>query len=600
MGIHAAARSSELTITDMFCGAGGSSIGAEAAGGRLAMAANHWQLAVDVHNANFPNAAHDCADVSQVAPRRYPHTDILVSSPSCTNHTLAKGTNRAAHRGQMSFDGLGPEEPAEAERSRATMWDVPRFAEYHDYRLIVVENVVDARDWVMYDAWLMAMTSLGYEHRELYLNSMFAGMGDWAAPQSRDRMYVVFWKKGNHAPQLDLHPEAWCFECEEVVAAVQSWKNPMHPWGKYRSQYVYVCPRCAKQVAPYAYAAARAIDWSITGQRIGDRTKPLVAATMARIEQGIAKYWGKGGIVVGLDRLREFKLPLPIDRPLTTQTARQDKALVETPFFAELRGQSKTKSVREPMGCLTAGGGHHGLVESPFVAEMRGTSSARDVHSPLGAVTAGGNHHGLVEPPLYIKQYGSVEKAGPMAHKVSDPLGSVTTQDHHALLQPPLVVTNNWGNRARPASDEPLPTCTTAGTTGLLVPTGGTWRSEAQALESPMATRTATESDGVLAPPLQATMSYYRTGHLRPVDEPVGAMTTRDRHALVEAPTPEIEDCTFRMLEPHEIGAAMAFPETYLVDGNKRQKVRLYGNAVTPPTMAWILGRAIASLEEAA
>lgn len=33
-----------LSVTDLFCGAGGSSIGAEAAGGRLIMAANHWKL----------------------------------------------------------------------------------------------------------------------------------------------------------------------------------------------------------------------------------------------------------------------------------------------------------------------------------------------------------------------------------------------------------------------------------------------------------------------------------------------------------------------------------------------------------------------------
>jgi DNA (cytosine-5)-methyltransferase 1 len=31
---------------------------------------------------------------------------------------------------------------AAAERSRATMWDVPRFAETHRYQAVVVENVV--------------------------------------------------------------------------------------------------------------------------------------------------------------------------------------------------------------------------------------------------------------------------------------------------------------------------------------------------------------------------------------------------------------------------------------------------------------------------
>ena len=86
-----------------------------------------------------------------------------------------------------------------AVRSRATMWDVPRFAEYHKYNMIVVENVVDARHWLLWDAWIHAMDSLGYDYHIIYFNSMFAHIDPFSvqsthdfAPQSRDRMYVVF------------------------------------------------------------------------------------------------------------------------------------------------------------------------------------------------------------------------------------------------------------------------------------------------------------------------------------------------------------------------------------------------------------------------
>jgi DNA (cytosine-5)-methyltransferase 1 len=37
------------------------------------------------------------------------------------------------------------------------------------------------------------------------------------------------------------------------------------------------------------------------------------------------------------------------------------------------------------------------------------------------------------------------------------------------------------------------------------------------------------------------------------------------------------------LLEPHEIQAAMAFLPAYVVLGNKRERVRQLGNAVTPP-----------------
>ena len=47
-----------VTVTDLFCGAGGSSVGATAAGMTLAVAANHWRTAVDVHQTHFPDARH--------------------------------------------------------------------------------------------------------------------------------------------------------------------------------------------------------------------------------------------------------------------------------------------------------------------------------------------------------------------------------------------------------------------------------------------------------------------------------------------------------------------------------------------------------------
>src|SRR5262245_11786131 len=71
------------TALDLFCGAGGSSTGLAQAGVSVVLAANHWRLAVEVHQLNHPETAHDCADISAVDPRRYPATDILWGSPEC-------------------------------------------------------------------------------------------------------------------------------------------------------------------------------------------------------------------------------------------------------------------------------------------------------------------------------------------------------------------------------------------------------------------------------------------------------------------------------------------------------------------------------------
>lgn len=106
-------------------------------------------------------------------------------------------------------------------------------------------------------------------------------------------------------------------------------------------------------------------------------------------------------------------------------------------------------------------------------------------------------------------------------------------------------------------------------------------------------------------------LPYHRTGHARPVTDPAPTFTTRDRAALVN-PKKVVDDCGFRMLEPyekmtkiyheicHRIAAAMAFPTGYIPRAlPKKDQVKLAGNAVTPPVMAWIVGRILQALEAA-
>ena len=125
---------------------------------------------------------------------------------------------------------------------------------------------MDAARWVMWPAWLQALRLLGYRHRVVYLNSMHApAIAAPRAPQSRDRLYVVFWRDNQPAPDLDVRPAAWCEQCRVEVAAIQAWKRPdRERWGRYRAQYLYRCPRaeCRHSVVePYADPAAAAIDW---------------------------------------------------------------------------------------------------------------------------------------------------------------------------------------------------------------------------------------------------------------------------------------------------------------------------------------------------
>lgn len=491
MNLHTAPKRSYFTATDEFCGAGGTTTGAKAAGLEVTMAMNHWKLAIETHNTNHPDVDHDCRDISASDPRRYPHTDFLLASPECTNHSLAKGRRRPNGTGDL-FD-LGPDDPANV-RSRATMWDVPRFAEYHQYEIIIVENVVDARRWVMWDAWILAMRSLGYMHKSVYFNSMFAP----PTPQSRDRMYVVFWRKGNPAPDLDIRPAGWCMRCMTEVQCVQSWK-PGSAWGKYggkNGQYIYRCPKCVEEVVPYYYAAFNAIDWNIPAQRIGDRDKPLKPRTIERIRYGMDRYG------------RE---PLVVTTRYTSGTA-----------------------------CRARGAATEAMQTQP-----------------------GGYTFALVNPGILARMYG--EKA--YGRSLDGPLGTVTTVDHHVFVSPPAFIAELHGTSRASGVDSPLMCVTAGGNNHALIDT-------------------------------RAFLAYYYgTMNASGIEEAMATVTTNDRAALVDAAkTARVEDCTFRMLQPHEIKRAMAFPSDYIILGNKRDQVKQLGNAVTPPVSQMLCERAIESL----
>lgn len=461
-----------LTLMDWFCGAGGSSQGAHAVPGvEVSRAANHWRLAIESHASNFAETDHWCGDIREAPVERWPVCEIFWASPECPQWSNARGKRRDfTTTGQAEL--FGEERDEEVERSRALMEEVPLYLRgviERGGRVLagVVENVIDVRAWDQWDRWLGEIRVIGYRTRTIAYNSMHAHPAlTPRAPQSRDRLYVAYWHTSlGRDPDWDkwLRPAAWCPTCDDVVRAVQVFKMPGRDMGRYRMQYVYRCPNVACRsavVEPGVLPAAAAIDWTIPGQRIGDRDKPLAPKTLARIKAGLEKYVRP--LLVPVEG-REGKEALPADQPLRTQTARNETGLAWLPFIAELRG---------------------------------GGSDARSVAEALATVTASGNHHGLVVPPGFVmRNNGSLGDGGEHCTGFDEPLRTLTAAGHQSVV---------------------------------------TWHD--------------------LAP-----------------------------YGVVPAPAVDIEDVLFRMLEPHEIGAAMAFRDGYVVVGNKRQKVRQYGNAVTPP-----------------
>ena len=370
-----------LTVTDLFCGAGGSSSGLVEAGYRVVIAANHWALAIESHQINHPDTDHSQADISQVNPAYFPKTHVLWGSPECTNHSIAKGVKRQRQQDQALFelDGTRPLPDEAANRSRATMWDIPRFAEHHRYMAIILENVVDAYRWDQFDAWQLAMKSIGYRMQFVWLNSMHAQIGGLPAPQSRDRMYIVMWRedlvsKDRRGPDVGkwTRPMAVCPEHGEVQA-VQAFKKT-EQWGRYRAQYVYRCPTCWLPIEPGWLAAESIIDWSLPAPRIGDRAKPLAEKTRERIRRGIERHWAPiiakaagntyDGVTTGSGYLRVSEL----GAPLPAQMGTAEHGLAVPPFLAQFRERDRTQTLDKALPTVVADGAGQALIVNHAVS----------------------------------------------------------------------------------------------------------------------------------------------------------------------------------------------------------------------------------------
>lgn len=72
-----------LSAIDLFCGAGGFSLGLEQAGIRVKLAIDNWQPALDTHLANMPECEVVCMDILELDPASLPKVDVVVGSPPC-------------------------------------------------------------------------------------------------------------------------------------------------------------------------------------------------------------------------------------------------------------------------------------------------------------------------------------------------------------------------------------------------------------------------------------------------------------------------------------------------------------------------------------
>lgn len=157
---------------DMFCGAGGASLGAREGGATIVGGVDLWGPAVESFRLNFPGAHVFEQDLRTLTPEeimvKTGKIDLLISSPECTHHTCARGSK------------------PRSEESKDTAFQVIRYAEAMKPRWITLENVVHMKPWARYDELKSELSRLKYNVREQVIDA-----SDFGVPQRRKRLFMI-------------------------------------------------------------------------------------------------------------------------------------------------------------------------------------------------------------------------------------------------------------------------------------------------------------------------------------------------------------------------------------------------------------------------
>jgi DNA (cytosine-5)-methyltransferase 1 len=573
----------KLRAADFYCGGGGSTTGAENSG-RVAVvyALNHWEIAIETHQANHPELKHRCAGLDRVVRKDDIRThglrgiDIFMASPECTHHSVALG---GAPR---------------CDQKRAGAREFSKWVRACKPKWLVVENV-----------------------RE------FLGWGPLRQKRCKETGELLFITKGKDKGQP--HMEADPAHKGEYF---REWKAELEAMG-YQLDIHFL------NAADFG-AATKRIRLFIIGRR-GKGPMPKMIPTHAKNPQpgdGLLP-WRPAHSIIDWTRPCPSIFSRPKNKPLVDKSLRRIeiglRKIVE-PFLVHYRGNSTTAAIGEPIPTITAGGGHFALLIPFGVAYHGGTDPKRDgserafpLFEPMGTLDTQPRY--AVATPVIIDLAHSNDKD--RSYPPEKPLPTLTTSHTHALAVP--FITPHFGERdgQTPRTHDvksPLPTVTSQGAGGIAMPFlfdsnhGEDGRSGARVypLGDPLNTLTSKRGHSLALPFLT---EYYGTGDGEPVTDPLNTITTHDRFGLAtvyfdrlresipeEWKTPAmvsllatmeelgIADIGYRMIVNEELSRATGFPEDYYWHGTGGEITKQIGNAVPPPLMEAIC-RAIGECE---
>jgi DNA (cytosine-5)-methyltransferase 1 len=520
-----------IRVADLFCGAGGASTG-------FLQAADKRGLSVDLVAVNhWPTAV-------QTHTMNHPSARHFCQSIETLDPEVAVPSGRLdlliAAPECVHFSTARGGRPM-SDQSRASAWHLLRWLEVLRVDHLLIENVPEFQTWGPLGATGRPLVAKRGSTFRAFIGALESlnyrvewkvlNAADYGAVTTRRRLFLQA-RRGNK-------PIVWPRQTHsktggrDLFGGLKKWR-----------------------------AAREVIDWSLKSESIFSRKRPLKPATIRRIIEGLKRFGGP-----------ELQ-----------------------PFIVQLTHGTRTSSVDVPFQTITgANRGELGVAE-PFMVGMEHGGRVVDANQPLPTITtAKGGSFGVAEP-FIVPYHAEREGQSARTHDVNQPLPVVPTSPVFGLAEPFIVPfrSDNDGRKPRVGSvDSPLHTITTENPIGLVEPfiLGQQSGSIARQVTEPVPTIAA---DGAIALAEAFLTKYNRTatgGYS--IDDPLDTVSTRDRFALVQPVVDGMAlDIRFRMLQPHELSAAMSFPKGYQFSGNKGETIKQVGNAIDV-TMARALGFAI-------
>ena len=507
-----------LLYIDLFCGAGGTSTGINTARledeecAKVIACVNHDANAIASHAANHPEAMHFTEDirtlelsplVAHVRKCKDENPSALVvlwASLECTNFSKAKG-------GQ----------PRDAD-SRTLAEHLFRYIEAIDPDYIQIENVEEFQSWGDVDEngrpismdrgrcylrWVRNVKKYGYSFERKIMNA-----ADYGAYTSRKRFFGIFAKKGL--------PIVWPEQthCKGGPAG-GFFTDELKKW------------KAVKDV----------LDFSVEGESIFGRKKPLAEKTLERIYAGLVKFvaGGKDAFLIKYNSMsqRGKYIPPSVDEPCPTVACQNRLGLAKVCFLSKQYSGSpydKNLSVEEPAGTITCV-----------------------------------DHHAFV----------SVHYGNGYNRSVEDPAPTLTCKDRLAIIKP-CFIDNQYGN-GRPTSVESVSGCLTTNPKQQLVTCdrfllNPQFGSAGSSVDNPCFTLIARMDKR--PPYLVMTESGDVAIEIYDTDSP---MTRQIKEFMAMYC---IVDIKMRMLMVSELKLIMGFPEDYVLVGTQADQKKFIGNAV--------------------